>query len=324
VITLDKISVGIVGCGAMGIIHITNFKKMRNVRQICAYDVSPSRLEKIKKQYKLPVFSNYNRLLEMVDAVCISTPNYLHYRQAMEAIKADKHVLVEKPLSTTSADAWRLVQEAKRHDVILAVGKQKRFNHKYLRLRLDISNGKLGKPVLIRARMFGLGPYRSHKPITDWYYSREKGGGVLFDLGSHIIDLAKWVCPCKVVKVLGVSAGRILNIPVEEYVFCLLATQENIVLSIEVGWFTKSNEESLEVLGTMGQSVARNTQTLKDWALSKFGHVYFRKSDWYWQDQAFINSCIQKTYIWPLARGAEDADCISIIEKIHSFIYKRN
>jgi UDP-N-acetylglucosamine 3-dehydrogenase len=319
---MNKVSVGVLGCGSMGIVHLTNFLKAKNVREVFVCDKSSTRLERIKRFYKTPTFSDYRQFLEKVDAVCIATPNSLHYQHAVEALNANKHVLVEKPLAMKSEDAQKLAEEAEKKHLILAVGNQKRFNPEYLKIRQDLRSGKLGNPILIKARMIGEGPYRLHKAATDWYYSREKGGGALFDLGSHMIDLVQWINPHQMMEVLGVSLGSVLNVPVEEYAFCLLRTEGNVAISIEVGWFTKFNEETLEVIGTMGKAIAspsNTTKTLRHWALSKFGSAYFKNSDYYWQDEAFINSCLKNAYVGCLATAKEGANCISVIEKIYAF-----
>jgi len=316
---MNKISVGVVGCGPMGITHITNFLNAKNVREVSACDTSDSRLNRVKRLYRIRTFTDFGELLKKVDAVCIATPNSLHYQQVMEAINANKHVLVEKPLATTSTEAMKLVEQAERQRVILAVGNQKRFNHEYFKIRQDLKSGRLGRPVFIKARMIGAGPYRFHKAATNWYYSKEKGSGALFDLGPHMIDLVQWVYSKSIPKVLGAALGSILDVPVEEYAFCLLQAEGDVVIAIEVGWFAKSPDESLEIIGTMGQRTVRNTQTMKHWALSKFGSSYFKNSDHYWLDQAFIISCLKNKYVGFLATGADGANCISVIEKIYAF-----
>jgi predicted dehydrogenase len=320
---MDKTSVGVVGCGTMGMVHVSNFLKAKGVKEVVAFDASETRLRRTKRTYGICTFSDYQQFLERTDAICIATPNALHYQHSIVAINAGKHVLVEKPLAMTSKEAWQLVEAARRRRLILAVGTQKRFNPQYMNMREHLRNGYLGKPVLIRARMLGEGPRRHHKAATDWYYSREKGGGALFDLGAHMIDLVRWIYPQPILNVLGAGWGKTLDVPVEEYVFCLLQAEDNVIVSIEVGWFTKFHEESMEIVGTMGEELVRDTKTMKDWALSKFGSAYFRNSDQYWQDQAFINSCLKGTYAGCLATGEDGACCISVIEKIYAFLMNK-
>jgi len=317
---MNGLTIGIVGCGSMGLVHLGNFVRMKGVGKVCAFDMSESRLAKARRLYGVSTISDYQQLLKEVDAVCIATPNSLHYSQSIEAIRAGRHVLVEKPLATTSIQAARLAQEAIRRHLILAVGTQKRFNPEYINLRQEVKNGILGQPVLIKARMVGEGPRRFRKSAIDWYFAREKGGGALFDLGSHMIDLVQWVYPHSTPTVLGGSLGRILDMPVEEYAFCLLKADRNTVISIEVGWFTTFHDESLEVIGTMGERIARDTRTMKDWVLSRFGSSHYDGSGHYWQDQAFTASCLKNTYVGSLATGTEGANCIATIERIYSVL----
>jgi predicted dehydrogenase len=299
---MKGISLGLIGCGAMGAKHLENFINIKHVSSIAVADSSEERLAWIRKKCKgITAFKDFEEMLEHVDAVCISTPNSLHFEQAYHAIRKGKHTLVEKPLTTCSSDAEKLVAEATKRKVILAVGFQKRFNMRYQALRSAVCRGKMGKPILIRARMILEGPYRGWKAVGDWWYSKRFGSGALIDVGSHMIDLVEWMFPSPVIRTKA-FLGRNLNLPVEEFAFCLLQLDKGTTVILELGWFAKKNDERLEVVGTMGTMEVVNTPNIFD---SLIDMLHLRKDDFYFQDQAFVESVIGNRIIPPLATGSD-------------------
>ena len=146
---MKKISLGIIGCGAMGVQHIKNFSSMDEIGEIMICDTSKRRINLIKRRYKIKkAFDNPEEIVSNVDAVCISTPNSLHFKHALAAIKAGRDVLIEKPMTTNSAEGKILVDAAINREVILAVGCQKRFKQDYQHLKQFVRQGRIGKPIL--------------------------------------------------------------------------------------------------------------------------------------------------------------------------------
>lgn len=310
---MKGISIGIIGCGAVGLRHIKNFSSMDGLKEIMICDTSEKRVNFIKKRFKIKkAFTNSKEIVQNVDAICISTPNSLHFTHALEAIKAGRDVLVEKPMTTNSLEAEKLVEEAKKRGVILAVGCQKRFNKNYQYLRETIRQGRIGKPILVRARMIIEGPYRGWKAIGDWWYSKKFGSGALIDTGSHMIDLILWIFPFSVMRVSG-FLGKNLDLPVEEYAFCILGLENNLTAILELGWFTK-NDERLEVVGTMGGKEVKDKVEIHDYLTRK---LKLYKDEWYFQDRAFVMSSIRRKIIPPLSTGMDGLEVVRIIERIY-------
>lgn len=119
----------------------------------------------------------------VVDLVVVNTPDHLHFEMAGRAIKAGKHVVVEKPFTLDSAKADELISLAAQYEVILTVFHNRRWDGAYLTVRQIIEEGKLGRLV----------DYESHidryrKEIKQSWKNRENGTGTLYNLGSHLID----------------------------------------------------------------------------------------------------------------------------------------
>ena len=310
---MKEISIGIIGCGAIGLKHIQNFSSMDGIKEIMICDASEKRLNFIKRKFKISkAFTSVEDIVQNSDALCISTPNSLHFTHALEAINAGKDVLVEKPMTTISSDAEKLVEEAEKRKVILAVGCQKRFNKDYQHLKATIHQGRIGKPIFVRARMLIEGPYRGWKAIGDWWYSKEFGSGALIDTGSHMIDLILWIFPFSVTRVSG-FLGKNMDLPVEEYAFCILGLENNLTAILELGWFTK-NGEKLEVVGTMGGIEAKNKLGFRDYLVSK---LKLNKDEWYFQDRAFVMSVLRRKIVPPLSTGMDGLKVVRIVERIY-------
>ena len=122
-----------------------------------------------------------------IDLVVLATPNALHVPQAQQAILAGKHVLVEKPVAATSAEAHALFQLAKAHGVVLTVHQNRRFDGGFLTVRQLIERGDLGE-VLDYAAHFDR--YVTGKSPKPWKAAGGAGVNILYDLGVHLLDQA--------------------------------------------------------------------------------------------------------------------------------------
>jgi len=152
------------------------------------------RCRELAAKHNIPnVYSTYEELLANtdVDLVSIAVPNYLHLPVTLAAIKAGKHVLVEKPIARTGAEGEEMVRAAKEAGVILAMAFNRRARADMQVLKRHIDEGGLGK--IYYAKAFWM--RRSGIPgLGSWFTSKElAGGGPLIDLGVHVLDMALWL-----------------------------------------------------------------------------------------------------------------------------------
>lgn len=128
------------------------------------------------------------RRADDLDAAVIATPNRTHVPLALEALAAGLHVVVDKPLAPSSAEARRLIEEAERRDRVLTVYHNRRWDGDFLTLRGLLERGELGEVHRLESRFERWRP----EPKPGWRQSPDPAdaGGTLFDLGSHLIDQA--------------------------------------------------------------------------------------------------------------------------------------
>lgn len=142
------------------------------------------------------VYQDWKELVrdDEVQAVSICTPNALHYEQAREVILAGKHVYVEKPMTITVEQAEDLVNLAEKHGVVGQVVFNTRFSPAVMRAKSLIDEGFCGRLICLRGVMLHSGLVDTSRRISWRLDPKLTGSGVLFDLGSHIIDLAMYLC----------------------------------------------------------------------------------------------------------------------------------
>lgn len=188
--------VGVIGCGRISdIAHFPSLSQIENVRIKYACDLIIEKAQKAKEKYPKieQCITDYKQILadEEVDAVYVLTPNYAHYTITMDALKAGKHVLCEKPITVNYALSCEMAQQAEKSGKMLNIGVCNRFNRSVEMLEQMVREGKFGNiyHVYCSFRSFrsipGLGG-----PFTD---KSQSGGGVLIDWGVHFLDLIFYV-----------------------------------------------------------------------------------------------------------------------------------
>jgi predicted dehydrogenase len=163
------------------------------------------------------IFTDYHKAMERSDAVVNALPNSLHAATSLELLRAGKHVLCEKPLAITSADARACAELAAEKGLVLAVGMNRRFEASHQLLRGVLRDGQIGN-ISSYDWQYG-GPFE-WKSASAFYFSRDlAGGGVLMDFGVHLLDsLLSWFGPVTAVEYQdddwggGIEANCILDL----------------------------------------------------------------------------------------------------------------
>jgi len=181
--------IAVLGGGAIGREHIKSFRKHPAARIVALAEVSPGRGRAVADEFAIPeVERDYRTLLRRpdIDIVSIALPNHLHAPVALAALRAGKHVMLDKPMATSARAAARLVAEAKRRRRLLMVGQNQRFTPEVQTLRHLVATGRLGEVYHARA----VWVRRSGIPrIGSWFTQRAlAGGGCTYDIGVHVLD----------------------------------------------------------------------------------------------------------------------------------------
>lgn len=172
------VNIGIVGSGYWGPKHIRVCHELREVTPTSVCDLDETRLEQVQMQYpNIHGFTDYEKFLEdNMDAVIIATPVNTHYQLAKDALLKGKHVLIEKPMTSSSQDALDLIQIAEKQNLVLMAGHTYEYHPAVDFLRDLVDNGELGDIYSIDASRLNLGLFR-----TDV--------NVIWDLAPHDISI---------------------------------------------------------------------------------------------------------------------------------------
>ena len=184
------INLGFIGVGGMGTYQAKSFSRVRGCRVAAAADLSEESLHSFSRVFKgIRTFGNYHDLLKdsEVDAVVIAVPTGYHSRVAIDAMKAGKPTLVEKPMARTVAQCHKMMEASKRHKTFLMVAHCRRYDPDWGAMARVVKKGGLGRPVLWRSVMAGIGPRRP------WFMDDKLGGGPLLDGAIHNYDFANLV-----------------------------------------------------------------------------------------------------------------------------------
>ena len=123
-----KLKVGVLGVGALGRHHARLYAQSPNAEMVGIFDVQPETAAKVGAEFNLPVFSDWRQLAEKCDALSVAVPANFHAVTAIPLLEMGKHVLVEKPIEADLALAEKMVETARKNNVVLAVGHVERFN----------------------------------------------------------------------------------------------------------------------------------------------------------------------------------------------------
>ena len=211
-----------------------------------------------------------------VDAVWICTPNHLHAEQIARCAAAGKHVLVEKPLATSRAEAEAAGQAAARHGITLRVGCQHRFRPSHRRIRELIGAGTIGKVGFARIHRFWDYPYfEGMDPAGPPQWRRsptESGGWIINDIGSHLIDLLLWICDCDALVAGAVLAAQKFDVATEDSTAVLLKLGDRAIGIVETSCANQSPGSRIELYGSHGWLRADNTLSGEASIATHLGH----------------------------------------------------
>ena len=185
----EKLRCAVIGTGGIGLDHLQSLSACPRAATVAIAESDAQRGRDAANRFHVPrSYADYRELLEQpdIDAVTIALPNYLHAPVAIAALKARKHVLLEKPMATSARDAAKIIETATRMKRTVMVGQNFRFNRHTQSAKLCLERGTLGE--VYHVRCFWL--RRHHIPrIGSWFTQKQfAGGGCTYDLSVHMLD----------------------------------------------------------------------------------------------------------------------------------------
>ncbi|WP_175638954.1 Gfo/Idh/MocA family protein [Metabacillus schmidteae] len=270
----QKIRIGIIGAGAIGNVHLSTFSKLTNLIVLQGItDVYLPLAEQRADEYKVnKVFNSAEELIQdsNIDAVIIGVPNKWHAPLAIQALKAGKHVLVEKPMGINSEAAKEIVRAQRDSGKVVMVGHQMRWQWQIQQIKEQVGKGSFGKIYHAKTGWF------RRKGIPGWgswfTTKSEAGGGPLIDIGVHMLDLGLYLMgnpkPVSVYgstyaefgpKKKGIGNWGTPNwngqYDVEDLATALIKMEDGSTLSLEVSWAVNmdtSNNPFIHIMGSEG------------------------------------------------------------------------
>jgi predicted dehydrogenase len=250
----ETVRLGIVGTGAISqVVHVPIFSERPDVDLLALADADVHKARTLADRFAVPRVADWEELVEApdLDAVVLTTPNHLHEEMCVRALEAGKHVLVERPLASTSAGAQRIVDVAQRAGRILMLGMPHRFRPEVSALKNLVAGGELGDLYSVRGSWM-IRPPTVTRPT--WRQSRKTaGGGALVDLGIPALDLCLWISGYPEIRRVS-CVLRHGDYEVEDAATLMAETADGMALTLEVSNRLFSNEDRFyaRVLGSEG------------------------------------------------------------------------
>jgi UDP-N-acetyl-2-amino-2-deoxyglucuronate dehydrogenase len=191
---MRKLRTALVGCGKVGHLHAAALKTLPESEFVAVCGRTMEKTKPFADKYGVPAFTDVAEMLaqSQAEAICICTPHPQHAAPVITAAQAGVHSIVEKPLSSSLADCDAMLAAARENKTILSTVCQRRFYPPAQRIRQAIDAGKIGRPVLGTATIFGWRDekyYQSDPWRGSW---KHEGGGVLVNQSPHQLDMLIW------------------------------------------------------------------------------------------------------------------------------------
>lgn len=236
---MNELGVAVIGTGQWGKNHARVYKELASTKLVAICDVNPERAKAMAAQYGVKAYSDSTQMLKNpeIEAVNVCTWSTILAKEALKALRAGKHVLVEKPMATNTQQAEKLVQTAHENKLHLSVGFLMRFIPGLQEIRQSVENKRLGGLVCATA-----------KRVSQWP-ERIGDVGVVKDTAIHDIDVMRFISnedPISVYAKMG--SMRIKRF--EDYAHIMLTYKDGKSAFIESNWLTPYKTRTLTVTGS--------------------------------------------------------------------------
>lgn len=257
---------GVLGCGGFGLFALQHFAQTPDVKLVGIAETHRDAARAAARRFGLPDVMTLDALLQLpeLDLVYIATPPFLHYPQAMRALQAGKHVIVEKPLALNPAQADELLALARERSLLLVTDLMQRYNPLYDIVAALLQRKPLGE--LLHAYFEN---YASDEGLSPdhWFWDRSKSGGIFIEHGVHFFDIfAGWLGAGKV------EAAQVCRRPgttIEDQVHCTVRYGTDVLVNFYHG-FTQPSRMDRQELRLVWE---RGDLRLSEW-IPVVGHLH--------------------------------------------------
>jgi len=235
------IQVGVIGCGRWGPNYVRNFTEIDGVKVVAVADKDEMAIREFGKRFRdVALLRDYKEMLggTEIDGIVVATPASTHYEIGMSCLQAGKHVLMEKPLASSTQEALGLVRCPLREGQIFMVGHIFRYHAAVNKVREIVYEGTLGTVRYIHCVRTNLGPVREDV-------------SVIWDLAAHDVSIALHLLNAMPLQA-SATMGRYLQESHGDVAFVTLVFPEGELVNIHVSWVDPQKRREVEVIGTNG------------------------------------------------------------------------
>lgn len=297
----------IVGCGHIAKKHAEAIERIEGANLVAVCDKVPQAMDEYVKKYGAKPYEDLADMLNdpSIDVVNICTPSGLHAPIAVEAAKAKKHVIVEKPIALTLEDADSIINACKENNVKLAVVHPNRFRPVVQELKRLMDEGRFGKLSHANATV-RWNRNQAYYDQAPWRGTKALDGGVLMNQAIHNIDLLIWLMG-DVEEVYSMSATRLRNIEAEDVSTGVVRFKNGALGVVEAATtiYPKNLEESLSIFGETGTAIIGGTTA------TQFNHLVIESLN----DEE-TNAIIEKVKANPLGKPGHQCIIEDMIQAI--------
>jgi myo-inositol 2-dehydrogenase/D-chiro-inositol 1-dehydrogenase len=257
--TVSKVGIGIIGSRFQADCIAASVKAMPEEMEVVAVaSPSPGNAEAFARRHGIPRFySDYRELLKdpRVEMVSITAPNRLHAQMTIDAARAGKHVVCEKPLCVTLEEADAMIDACGKAGVLLLYAEELFFAPKYVKAKQMADEGAFGRIHLVKQGEKHSGPH------SDWFWDvNQSGGGALMDLGCHGIAFCWWFLGKQRIKSVYSQLSTQVNkarTEGDDEAITIIEFENGALGMVESSWNRPGGmDDTIEVFGDKGQTYA--------------------------------------------------------------------
>lgn len=258
------VNVGVIGCGKIAQTrHLPEYADNPDVNIVALYDFNVDRAKELAGKYNAKVYESYQELLDDpgIDAVSVCVRNSDHCAISIDAMKAGKHVLCEKPMAVSLEECIKMVEASEKYNRFLMIGQNQRLSKAHVKAKELIQSGMLGKVLTYKTNFGHGGPETwtvDQKNV--WFFDKSLSAfGALADLGVHKTDLITYLLDSPVKKVTAVlktldkkdAEGN--PITVDDNSICIYEMENGVVGTMTASWtYYGAEDNSTVIYGTNG------------------------------------------------------------------------
>ena len=247
------LKIGIIGCGKITEVrHAPEYSENPDCTITAFYDAMPDKAARMANMYGGKACNSIEELLDSgVDAVSVCVANAYHAAVSIQALRAGKHVLCEKPMATTDEDCEAMVSEAEAAGKFLMIGLNQRLAKAHVKAKEILDSGELGKVIAFQTKFCHPGPEGWTGSKNSWFFDKRIASfGAMADLGVHKTDLLHYLTGQKIISTSAVVTTLDKKFPdgtpitVDDNAFCIYTLEGGAIGTMHVSWTNYGAEDN--------------------------------------------------------------------------------